>query len=173
KKSNSTYVLNYSSFFSSLAYGEAFAGNRDKVLIQVHFGADYRTGEYGWSTNLDVVRASVEWQLEQLHTDRIDFGFIHCIDEQRDLKEYINNGVLDYIMDLKKKGIVRRIGLSTHHVDLASKVLDMGILDVLMFSGRVFGWRSEKADGTVPPVRKGRSRHHGDEGVWRRQAAFG
>lgn len=42
------------------AYGEAFAGNRDKVLIQVRFGADYRTGEYGWSTNLDVVRASVE-----------------------------------------------------------------------------------------------------------------
>lgn len=42
------------------AYGETFAGNRDKVLIQVHFGADYRTGEYGWSTNLDVVRASVE-----------------------------------------------------------------------------------------------------------------
>ena len=116
------------------AYGEAFAGNRDKVLIQVHFGADYRTGEYGRSTNLDVVRASVEWQLEQLHTDRIDFGFIHCIDEQRDLKEYINNGVLDYIMDLKKKGIVRQIGLSTHHVDLANKVLDMGILDVLMFS---------------------------------------
>ena len=27
----------------------------------------------------------------------------HCIDEQSDLKEYINNGVLDYIMDLKKK----------------------------------------------------------------------
>lgn len=29
---------------------------------------------------------------------------------------------------------MRHIGLSTHHVDLASKVLDMGILDVLMFS---------------------------------------
>ena len=29
------------------AYGEAFAGNRDKALIQDHFGADYRTGEYG------------------------------------------------------------------------------------------------------------------------------
>lgn len=37
-------------------------------------------------------------------------------------------------MDLKKKGIVRPVGLSTHHVDLANKVLDMGILDVLMFS---------------------------------------
>lgn len=123
----------------------------------------------------------MEWQLEQLHTDHIDFGFIHCIDEQSDLKEYINNGVLDYIMDLKKKGIVRHIGLSTHHVDLASKVLDMGILDVLMFSinpAYDYDWGSirmaeRKSGWNCTAGAKGRSRHHGNEGVWRRQAAFG
>lgn len=56
------------------AYGKAFEGIRDKVYLQIHFGADYTTGEYGWTTKLDEIRRSVAWQLEQLRTDYIDFG---------------------------------------------------------------------------------------------------
>ena len=33
--------------------------------------------------------------MEKLRTDYVDFGFIHCIDEERDLDTYLNNGVLD------------------------------------------------------------------------------
>ena len=56
------------------AYGKAFEVIRDKVYLQIHFGADYTTGEYGWTTKLDEIRRSVAWQLEQLRTDYIDFG---------------------------------------------------------------------------------------------------
>ena len=34
------------------AYGKALQGIRDKVYLQIHFGADYTSGEYGWATDL-------------------------------------------------------------------------------------------------------------------------
>lgn len=115
-------------------YGKALEGIRDKVYLQVHFGANYTTGEYGWTTNLDEVKASVKWQMERLRTDYIDFGFIHCLDEDKDLTAYQASGVLDYVLELKKQGVIRHIGLSSHTPALVNRVLDMGILDIVMFS---------------------------------------
>ncbi len=47
-------------------YGQVFSGFRDKVYYQVHFGADYATGEYGWTTSLDKIKKSIDWQLKSL-----------------------------------------------------------------------------------------------------------
>lgn len=116
------------------AYGKALEGIRDKVYLQVHFGADYTSGEYGWTTKLSEIKRSVAWQLENLRTDYIDFGFIHCLDEAHDLEVYRKNGVLDYIRELKAQGVVHHIGLSSHTPALVHKVLDMGIVDMVMFS---------------------------------------
>lgn len=116
------------------AYGKALEGRRKEAMLQVHFGANYITGEYGWTTNLNTVKKSIDWQLKNLKTDYIDFGFIHCLDEERDLIDYERNGVLKFILDLKEQGVVRYIGLSTHAPELANKVLDKNILDMLMFS---------------------------------------
>lgn len=115
-------------------FGRAFRGCRDKVKFQLHFGANYETGAYGWTTDLDTVKRSVDWQLKSLQTDYIDFGFIHCIDEDSDWEKYVSGGVLDYLQGLKKQGVVRHIGLSSHTPRIAQRVLDMGILDMLMFS---------------------------------------
>lgn len=116
------------------AYGKALYGIRDRVYLQIHFGADYTSGEYGWTTNLDEIKKSVAWQLEKLQTDYIDFGFVHCLDEDGDLEAYIKNGVLDYVLDLKNKGVIRHIGFSSHTPSIVHKLLDMGILDAVMFS---------------------------------------
>ena len=101
-------------------------------MLQVHFSANYTTGEYGWTTNLETVKRSVDWQLQNLQTDYIDFGFIHCLDEQSDLTTYEKNGILKYILSLQEQGVVKYIGLSTHAPELANKVLDMKILDMLI-----------------------------------------
>ena len=115
-------------------YGTAFASVRKEMLYQVHFGANYESGEYGWTTDLDTIRRQVDWQLKELKTDYIDYGFIHCLDEASDWREYQENGVLDYLLEMKKAGVVRHIGLSSHTPALASLVLDAGIIDQLMFS---------------------------------------
>lgn len=116
------------------AYGKALGARRRDVMLQVHFGADYTTGEYGWSTDLETVKRSVEWQLDNLRTDYIDFGFLHCLDEDGDLEAYQRNGVLDYVLDMKRQGVIRHTGLSSHAPGLANRVLDMNIIDMLMFS---------------------------------------
>lgn len=116
------------------AYGKALTGMRDKVYFQIHFGANYETGKYGWTTDLETIKRSVDWQLKSLQTDYIDFGFIHCIDKPEDLEKYVADGGLQYIQDLKAQGVVRHIGGSTHAPALANKLLDLGLLDMIMFS---------------------------------------
>ncbi|MBU5626119.1 aldo/keto reductase [Oscillibacter sp. MSJ-2] len=115
-------------------YGEAMKGCRDKAYFQIHFGADYHTGQYGWTTKLDTIKKSIDWQLSALKTDYIDFGFLHCIDEEADLDRVLDSGVLDYIQKLQAEGTVRYIGLSSHTPRLAHRVLDLGAIDLLMFS---------------------------------------
>ena len=116
------------------AYGRAIAEMREKVYFQIHFGADYSSGVYGWTTDLEKIKRSVDRQMKALKTDYIDFGFIHCIDEESDLRKIEKSGVINHILRLKEQSIVRHVGLSSHTPSVADKVLDMGILDILMFS---------------------------------------
>ena len=79
--------VNYFDFASAdavpfSAMGAAAQGVRDRLYYQVHFGATYETGAYGWTCDLETIRRSVDWQLGELRTDYIDFGLIHCIDEE-------------------------------------------------------------------------------------------
>ena len=115
-------------------YGEAFKDVRTSILYQIHFGADYSKGTYGWSLNLDTVKRSIEKQLKELRTDYIDYGFIHCQDEFSDWETYRKNDVYDYILKLKEQGIVRHIGLSSHTPDVIQRILDDAEVDMLMFS---------------------------------------
>lgn len=115
-------------------YGKAFADVRKDMLYQVHFGANYETGGYGWTTNLDKVKGQVDWMLRNLKTDYIDYGFIHCLDAASDWREYRENGVLDFLLEMKGQGVVKHIGLSTHTPGLANLVLDAGLVEQLMFS---------------------------------------
>ena len=38
------------------------------------------------------------------------------------------------MMELKEKGVIRHLGLSTHTPSIGNRVLDMGIIDMMMFS---------------------------------------
>lgn len=116
------------------SYRAAFAGHREQVYLQMHFGADYSSGQYGWTTDVRRIRQGMDWLLRELDTDYIDFGFIHCIDQAADLEKYINSGALAHIQKLKEGGVVRHIGLSSHTPAIVNKLLDMGVLDVVMFS---------------------------------------
>ena len=131
--------INYMDFAtagaSTFGYAsKAFADVRGEMFYQVHFGANYETGEYGWTTDLDTIKRQVDWQMRQLKTDYIDYGFIHCIDTMKDWQDYQKNGVLDYLLELKAQGVVRHIGMSSHTPPVVNKVLDAGLIDQLMFS---------------------------------------
>ena len=115
-------------------FGEAFTDVRKNLFYQVHFGANYTGGAYAWAPDLNTVKRSIDYQLTNLKTDYIDYGFIHCIDEQKDWANYLENGIFDYIQALKKQGVVKHIGLSSHTPSTVNTILDTGLVDMLMFS---------------------------------------
>ncbi|MGI6722012.1 MAG: aldo/keto reductase [Anaerovoracaceae bacterium] len=138
-------------FRSFPPFGEAMAGVRDQVIYQVHFGATYKEGPYGWTTELDEIKRSVASQLQALKTDYIDYGFIHCLDTGKDWQDYQDNKVLQYIEELKADGVIRHIGASSHTPSVANTILDTGKIEMLMFSiNPAFDYqRGEYAHGGV------------------------
>jgi len=116
-------------------FGRAIAGRREQVYLQVHFGAVYdENGEYGWCRDFDTIQKTFLWELETMGTDYVDFGFLHCVDEDEDFDRLVQIGVLDYIQQLKAQGIVRHIGFSSHTPKVANRILDTGLVDMMMFS---------------------------------------
>lgn len=116
-------------------FGKAIAGQREKVFLQVHFGAVYdENGEYGWCRDFDTIKKTFLWELETLGTNYVDFGFLHCVDEDEDFDKLIEIGVLDYLKELKAQGVVRHIGFSSHTPSVANRIIDTGLIDMMMFS---------------------------------------
>lgn len=115
--------------------GSAIKDCRSKVFLQVHFGAVYdENGEYGWCRDFETIKKTFLWELEALQTDYVDFGFLHCVDEEEDFIKLCEIGVVDYLKKLKKEGIVRHIGFSSHTPKVANMIIDTGIVDMMMFS---------------------------------------
>ena len=116
------------------AYAKAFDGRRGQIITQMHFGAIYKGGKYGWTRDLDKIKQQFLWQLDLLKTNYTDFGFIHCVDDLDDLDEVMNKGLWDYMRSLKDDGAIRHLGFSSHNPDIARRILDTGLVDMFMFS---------------------------------------
>lgn len=112
--------------------GQALSGRREKFILQGHLCSCWQNGQYKCERKLDRVKASFEDQLERLGTTWLDIGMIHYVDSLKSWREVCDNGVLDYVKELKKTGVIKAIGLSSHNPLLALEVMD--VLDVLMFS---------------------------------------
>ncbi|NHM15292.1 (4Fe-4S)-binding protein [Eggerthellaceae bacterium zg-887] len=131
--------INYLDFVPSKAvafgpYAKALKNKRDKVMLQVHIGADYSQGEYGWTTDADKSIAEFESRLRLLGTDYADFAFVHCIDENADFDKVMNGKAWEYALRRREDGTVRHLGFSTHNVNIARRFLETGVMDMGMFS---------------------------------------
>ena len=115
--------------------GRAIRGRRERVFLQCHFGAVYdENGEYGWCRDFETIQKTFRWELDALGTDYADFGFLHCVDELDDFETLCKIGVLDYLKELKAQGVVHHIGFSSHTPAVANRILDTGLIDMMMFS---------------------------------------
>lgn len=116
-------------------FGEALKENNNEVYFQLHFGAVYKkNGEYEWSRNLKRIQETFAWEYKLLGIKTIPFGFLHCIDDENDLEEIQKNGILKYVVSLKNQGLIKHLGFSSHTPAIAHKLLDTGIMDMMMFS---------------------------------------
>ncbi len=116
------------------AYAKAFAGRREQIITQIHFGAVYDNGKYGWTRDLDKIKRQFEWELRLLQTNYSDIGFIHCVDDAEDLNKVMNGGLWEYMKSLKSEGKIRHLGFSSHNPGIAREILETGLVDIFMFS---------------------------------------
>jgi hypothetical protein len=117
-----------------LNIGKALAGRRDKVLIQGHICSTDVNQQYDISRDLKTIKKYFEDLLRCLNTDYIDFGMLFFIDSEKNFAEVFEGDALPYALDLKKKGYIRALGASSHNPVIAKKVVETGLIDILMFS---------------------------------------
>lgn len=114
--------------------GNALRGCRDRWVLQGHLCTVYEDGQYTRTREIEKTRRSFEDLLRRLQTDYIDVGMIHYVDSMKDWREIADGPVLEYVKELKEKGVIRHIGLSSHNPEVALEAVKSGEIEVLMFS---------------------------------------
>ena len=114
--------------------GKCIKETRDRWYIQGHLGSTWQDGQYVRSRDLPVVKKNFEDLLERLQTDYIDLGMIHYVDSLAEWDLIMNGPFIDYVHELKAKGVIRHVGLSSHNPEVARKAVLSGEIEMLMFS---------------------------------------
>ena len=114
--------------------GRALSGRREGVVIQGHIGSCWVDGQYSRQRVLDICKENFDDLLARLQTDYIDVGMIHFIDDMGEWDSFVQSDTMKYALELKEKGVIRAVGLSSHNPLVARKAVESGLIEVLMFS---------------------------------------
>lgn len=131
--------INYFDLYTSdpdirASIGKALTGRREKFIIQSHICSVWKNGQYKRTRNIQEVKSGFAEMLSLLQTEYIDVGMIHYVDSLKDWKEIAEGPVLQYALKLKKSGVIRHIGMSSHNPQVALEAVRSGHIEVLMFS---------------------------------------
>ena len=114
--------------------GKALGEKRKDVILQGHVGAVWQNGQYGRSRNVAECDLFIKDFLTRFQTDYIDLGMIHFVDSEEDYRDAFETDYIEYVQKLKKDGTIRFIGASSHNADTAIKMINTGLVEMLMFS---------------------------------------
>lgn len=112
--------------------GEGMKENRDQWFIQGHIGSTWKDGQYFRTREMKYVRPAFEDLLKRLQTDYIDLGMIHYVDSEEEWEKIQHSDYLDYVMELKEKGVIRHIGMSSHNPKVAMKAVESGYIEMIL-----------------------------------------
>ncbi len=114
--------------------GEAMFGNREKWYVQGHLGSTLINDQYVRTRDMKYVKPAFEDLLARLRTDYIDIGMIHYVDTEEDWVALQDSGYMKYVLELREKGTIRHIGLSSHNPKTAKLAVQSGIVEMILFS---------------------------------------
>jgi len=104
--------------------GMAFAGMRDKVVIATK----------SLVRNAEGMMGQLENSLRMLRTDYIDLYQLHQIAQEKDWQEATGpNGALEAVMKARAAGKVRHVGVTSHSLPMAIKLVRSGLFDTIQF----------------------------------------
>lgn len=111
---------------------KAIQGKRDKVLLQMHIGAHYPRHIYSITRNPETAKKAFQEELRKFNTDYADIALIHMIDSESDFRRIVDSGILDHAQQLKRDGVIRNLGFSSHAPAIARKVIEAYKMDAVM-----------------------------------------
>lgn len=114
--------------------GAAIRGKRERWIIEGHIGSTWQNGQYVKTRKLDKVKEAFSDLLSRLETDYIDLGMIHFVDETAEFERILSGGFMEYVRELKRKGTIRHIGLSTHNPAVGKAAALSGEIEMILFS---------------------------------------
>jgi len=112
--------------------GKALGNRRKDVYIQGHIGSTDINQQYDISRDMPTVKRYFEDCLRIF--GYIDFGMLFFIDSEEDYRGVFDGGLADYAQKLKASGDIGHIGFSSHNPDMAAKVIQTGLPEIMMFS---------------------------------------
>lgn len=116
------------------AIGECIKDTREKWYIQGHIGSTWQDGQYVRTRDIPKVKEAFQDLLTRLGTDYVDLGMIHYVDSEKEWDEIVSGPFIEYVHELKEKGKIRHIGLSSHNPKVAKKAVLSGEIEMLLFS---------------------------------------
>lgn len=112
---------------------KALGSRRKDTFIQAAVGSTDINQQYDISRDLPTVQRYFENCLRTFG-GYIDFGLLFFIDTEEDYHKVFDGGIADYVQRLKQNGDVGHIGFSSHKPDIAAKVVETGLVEMMMFS---------------------------------------
>lgn len=107
---------------------------RSSFVIEGHLCSTWDKGQYRRTRDINEVVTAYEDFLNRMQLDYVDVGMIHYVDDQEDFDSIFNGEIIQYAVQLKEKGIIKSLGISTHNTDIAFRAVETGIIDVILFS---------------------------------------
>ena len=111
--------------------GIAFSGMREKVFIATKTGAKTPEG----------IREDLETSLRMLQTDYIDIYQLHMAPQC--YKPGDGTGLYEVLLEAKKEGKIRHIGITAHLLSVAQEAIESGLYETLQFP---FSYLSSEQD---------------------------
>jgi uncharacterized protein len=121
--------------------GKAIAGRREQVVLATKSGA----------RNLATFKEHVALSFKRLAVDHIDVLQFHNVSDEEHYQQVVTGGMLEYAQALKAEGRIGHIGVSSHNLDMAYKLVQSGHFATLMFPFCVV--TPEPADKLIPLCR--------------------
>lgn len=114
--------------------GRGIAPVRKDFILQGHLCTQWKNEQYEETRKLPEVKAAFEAMLNNLGTDYVDIGNLHYVDSHETWQKIIDNGILDYALELKSAGRIHYLSMSSHNPIVALEAVKRGALDALLFS---------------------------------------
>ena len=111
---------------------KALNGRRGEVMIQGHIGSADINQQYDITGDMPAVIRYFETLLRLF--GHIEFGMLFFIDSEDDYKRVFDGGLARYAERLREKGDISHIGFSSHNPETSVKVIQTGIVEMMMFS---------------------------------------